>query len=210
MSSRALTLTCLTTHYAELWAECWDNAFLNDAWTSDDPRLNQSFFSSLTPQWSRQCALRTDFARRQALLEIDVLAAMALGLTLHELQTIYRVQFPVMRQYEAETFYDQRGRIVFTPSKGLPGVGLPRKAKSGDNVWSIDAPGRKEQNIALGWEDVQHLEECVITRSIEDDTLPGGPVTRTIEYHAPFTKCDREADYARAWAAFEQRGVGQG
>lgn len=27
--------------------------------------------------------------------------------------------FPVMRQYQAETFYDQNGCIVFTPSKGL-------------------------------------------------------------------------------------------
>lgn len=31
--------------------------------------------------------------------------------------------------YEAKTFYDQSGRIAFTPSKGQVGVGLPRKVK---------------------------------------------------------------------------------
>ena len=35
--------------------------------------------------------------------------------------------------------------------------------------------------------------------------LPGGPRERTITYTAPFDLCDREADYATAWAAFEQR-----
>ncbi|MBX3192897.1 MAG: hypothetical protein KF819_38285 [Labilithrix sp.] len=37
------------------------------------------------------------------------------------------MQFPVLQQYERETFYDRNGRIVFTTNKGLPGVGLDRK-----------------------------------------------------------------------------------
>ena len=36
-----------------------------------------------------------------------------LGLTLEELKTIYRIQFPVLKQNENETFYDMNGRIVF-------------------------------------------------------------------------------------------------
>ena len=44
-----------------------------------------------------------------------------------------------------------------------------------------------------------------VERTIEDNTLPGGAVTRTIVYEAPFDKCDREEDYRIAWAAFEQR-----
>lgn len=104
--------------------------------------MPQTFFANLTPHWQRDCALRTDYSRRQALVEIDVLTAQALGLTLDEL-LIYRVQFPVMRQYEADTWYDQVGRIVFTPSKGLVGVGLPRTARKADlkaGITAVDSP----------------------------------------------------------------------
>jgi hypothetical protein len=68
-----LSLSCLTTHYADLWSECWDEAFRQQRWAKQDPRLPNEFFTNLTPTWQRDCALRTDFARRQALVEIDVL-----------------------------------------------------------------------------------------------------------------------------------------
>ena len=61
-----------------------------------------------------------------ALVEIDVLAAMALGLTLDELIMMYEIQFPVLQQNENDTWYDRHGRIVFTCSKGLIGVGVDR------------------------------------------------------------------------------------
>jgi hypothetical protein len=181
---RVLSLNCLTTHYAELWRECWDEEFRKETWLGDDPRLDADFWRNLTPEWTRHCALRTDFTRRWALVELDVLVARALGLTLAELQTIYRIQFPVMQQFEADTWYDQRGRIIFTNnSQGLPGVGLPRAE----------------------WNEVRALQSGTVKRTVTDTTLPTGPIEREIIYHAPFTKCDRERDYAEVWGKLEER-----
>ena len=212
---RELALSCLTNHYADLWQSNWQDNFRQQQWATREPiaALPQGFFTNLTPEWQRNNALRTDYARRQALVEIDVLVAQALGLTLEELLTIYRVQFPVMRQYEAETYYDQTGRIVFTPSKGLVGVGLPRKANKKEltegTFYCIDTPERKEDDIALGWEDIQHLQEGGVYKTFKDDTLPGGPTERTVEYKAPFFRPDREEDYRVAWEVFSQYAGGE-
>lgn len=195
LDARTLTLNCLTTHYADLWSECCDESFRAQHWAKEDPRLPNSFFANLTPTWQRDCALRTDYARRQALVEIDVLVAQALKLTLEELITIYRVQFPVMQQYERDTWYDRNGRIVFTASKGLTGVGFPRKGSG------------RGANKTTGWEDIQHETSGTFTRTIVDDTLPGGPVERTITYEAPFDRCDRVKDYRVAWGYFERGGT---
>jgi hypothetical protein len=180
---RTLLLHCLTAHYGALWAACWRPEFTQERWTKDDPRLLQSRFSALTEEWSWATPLRTDFERRQALLEIDVIAAQILGLTLDELLTVYRIQFPVLQQNERGTWYDQNGRIVFTVNRGLPGVGFDRPQ----------------------WNEIRDMQTGTVVRTIMDDTLPGGPRERTITYVAPLDRCDREGDYRQAWAEFERR-----
>jgi hypothetical protein len=107
---RVLRLNCLTTHYADLWSQCWNPTYVKEVFTSDDERLEP--WSHLTSRLERAAPLRTDLSRRQARVELDALVALAMGISEEDLLLIYRVQFPVLQQYERENRYDQRGMIV--------------------------------------------------------------------------------------------------
>ena len=93
---------------------------------------------------------------------------------------IYNVQFPVLQQNEDDTWYDQKGNIVFTCSKGLVGVGLDR------------ADWNQIKDMKAG-----ETYEHTITKS---ELYYGQKIT----YYAPFDKCDRVEDYKTAWAHFDK------
>lgn len=61
-------------------------------------------------EWSWDFPIRQGLARRNALIEIDALAAISFGLKGEELTTLYRTQFPVLRGYEQNDLYDSNGR----------------------------------------------------------------------------------------------------
>lgn len=182
MILRGLLLNTLTSNYKTIYQNSYKYCEHNLNWSKFDARLKNKIVSS---EWTYDVPLRTDYERRQALVEIDVLTAMALGMTLEQLKTIYRIQFPVLQSYEADTWYDANGRIVFTNNRSLTGVGYDRKTWENEVK---DAPAGKK-----------------FYRTITDDTMPGGPVERTIEYVAPFDRCDREQDYETAWKFFEEK-----
>jgi len=90
-----------------------------------------------------------------------------------------------LQQHEKDTFYDSNGRIVFAKNNALTGVGVDRK--TWENVIAPLQAGQK------------------YSHAIVDNTNPGGPIERTIEYVAPFDRCDREKDYETAWKFFEKK-----
>lgn len=204
---RTLCLNCLTTPYAELWEQCFKAEWKDDQWTQNAAGLDCTWFQNLTPTWQRNNALRSDLSRRQALLEIDVLTAHAMKLTFKELLTLYRMRFRVMRSYEENTWYDQNGRIVFTTNAGLPGVGLPNKARSKDVAEGITYAinGQKCDERGLGFDNVKNMKSGTVSKTFPDTTMSDEPQERTVTYVAPFFKMDREKDYETAWRVFSER-----
>ncbi|WP_294536315.1 hypothetical protein [uncultured Rhodoblastus sp.] len=184
---RTLRLACLTHAYAGLWNEL-AHTLRPLPWHSRDPRLIIEGPMEGPVVWDRNAALRNDFVRRMALIEIDVLVAQSLGLTLDQLIDIYRIYFPVLQQNEAGTWYDKKGRIAWSCSKGLPGVGYLEEGRS---------PSRRR------WEQILESSPRLLDCEAVIDFLPGGPqqVIRTFE--GPFDMCDRVEDYKRAWDYFE-------
>lgn len=176
---RTLQLNCLNKYYKALWKESYSDEFKTDTWSTTDSRLKA--FDTLSSEWTWDTPLRNYYERRMALVEIDVITAMALNLTLDELILMYNIQFPVLQQNEDDTWYDTKGNIVFTCSKGLGGVGLDR------------ADWKQIKNMSEG-----ETYEHTISKS---ELYQGEKVT----YYAPFAKCDRVEDYKRAWAHFEER-----
>ena len=197
--ARAKLLNCITEYYKSLWDKNLNSCACN--WAKQDYRLSNDRFSALTSEWTWDTPLRTDYERRQALVEIDVLTSMALGMTLEQLKTIYRIQFPVLQQYEADTWYDAKGRIVFTNNRSLTGVGFTRPEFEKERAVAPVERGEEPWNGIMKDAPAGYVFE----RTISDDTMPDGPIERTIRYYAPFDRCDREQDYETAWKFFEEK-----
>ncbi|MCZ2859985.1 DNA methyltransferase [Blastococcus sp. VKM Ac-2987] len=121
---RALRLNCLTADYTPLWEQLFDAAWQQDAWSRQLPAAP---LGDVEKQWTMATPLRRDAERRQALVEIDALAAVMLGITAEELCAIYRTQFGVLRKYERVMQMDANGRQV-------PAEVLKEYAKKGDRA----------------------------------------------------------------------------
>ena len=161
----------------------WEESFKNEKWSKNDEHLLTDRFTLLNKKWCFENALTSDYERRQALIELDVMAAISLGMTLDQLISIYNSQFFVLQSYDSETWFDKNGNIAFTNNRSLIGVGLDKST----------------------WERVKDATNGSFSKTFMDDTMPGGPVERTITYVAPFTKCDRVEDYKTAWEFFTKK-----
>lgn len=112
LALRILRLSAMTYAYAALWTEVCD-AVPSDAWTGGIDYPGRPALADVGAEWSTSVPLRRASDRRQALIELDALVALALGVSDDELCTIYRTQFPVLAGYDREAYvYDANGRLV--------------------------------------------------------------------------------------------------
>lgn len=110
---RSLRLNCLTDAYADVWREVFEASFTADAWALPTPRPGRPGLGDVGPEWTASTPLRIAEDRRNALVELDALVALMLGVTADQLCTVYRTQFAVLYGYDHNTYlYDANGRLV--------------------------------------------------------------------------------------------------
>lgn len=132
LSLRVARLTCVTDAWAELWEGGFHPKWRDELWSPS--------FAATHQGWSINVPLRRAVDRRQALVEIDALVALSLGLTAAELCTIYRTQFAVLYGYDQNAyFYDANGRLV--PNEVLKVWRQKQDAISEDERTATNASG---------------------------------------------------------------------
>lgn len=110
---RTLRLNCLTNAYAALWAELYDPAWRGEKWAVDWQGLAPlNSPAAITSEWSCDTPLRIERERRAALVEIDALVAVWLGISADQLAAVFRSRFPVLADRENEIWFDSRGRRI--------------------------------------------------------------------------------------------------
>lgn len=111
---RTLRLNCQTSAYAALWEELYDDSWRQDTWAASAswPERTPPITEGVGPTWTRDTPLRTEFSRRAALVEIDALVAVWLGINADQLVALYEGRFPVLRRFEENLWFDATGRLI--------------------------------------------------------------------------------------------------
>ncbi|MFE9922700.1 hypothetical protein ACFYQA_14240 [Streptomyces sp. NPDC005774] len=108
---RSLRLNCLTSAYADLWGELYDPSWPGyEPWAVEWPNLQP--LHEVGPVWERRTPLRTERARRAALVEMDALVAVWLGVSADALVAMYKSRFPIMQDFDAVTWFDANERKI--------------------------------------------------------------------------------------------------
>lgn len=93
---RALRLSCISNHYADLWKEVYRPEFNHFTIASTfGPKMP---YKDLSPKWQRDTCIREWRQREQALCEIDAIVAILFDFDKDTLLNLYRSQFGVLQK----------------------------------------------------------------------------------------------------------------
>ena len=178
-NNRTCRLSCLTCHYSTLWNDLYKNSIVDDSFTKFFTGDRQECsWNKLSAEWRFDYALRSDAARRQASLEVDVLVCIDLGVSSEELIQIYRTQFPVLKSYDEADLYDSKGnRLPNTDRRDSGGKEVREAMKNHDD----------KTPVTVSWQ------------------IDNGNITVTRTFYPPFEYVDRIDDYKTAYRVFSER-----
>ncbi|KAF3468532.1 class I SAM-dependent DNA methyltransferase [Streptomyces sp. Tu 3180] len=110
---RTLRLNALTAHYAPIWEDLFDPQWAGyEDWANPQwPRI-KPLAANLNSTWEYSTPLRTEYERRAALVELDALVAVWLGITADQLAAIFKSRYPQLYDYESATYFDANGRKI--------------------------------------------------------------------------------------------------
>ncbi|CCH19432.1 hypothetical protein [Micromonospora lupini] len=147
---RVLRLNCLTSAYAPLWQEVYDDRWRDaEDWAVPWLALPEAQkLNNVDRPWTGKVPLRTERARRSALVELDALVAVWLGIGDEELLSMYRARFPVLNEYESAMWFDRGGRRI-TRDYYSRGVDQPNEAFE-QLIGYLDDP--EQHPVPVGYE----------------------------------------------------------
>ncbi|MEU1776429.1 hypothetical protein ABZ501_25850 [Streptomyces sp. NPDC019922] len=181
---RTLRLNCLTTDYTNLWQELHDSTWpAYEPWARPWPYMTTELHA-VTPTWQRDTPLRTEYARRAALVEIDALVAVWLGMSADALIAAYKGRFPVLQKYEVVTWFDAEGSKLAGNARTI-GQRQTKDSWKQFEVYMADPAFKAHQTDP-------------VNNPAPETPVPDG-------YTAPFYKADRETEMREAHAYFQKR-----
>ncbi|MEJ8656865.1 class I SAM-dependent DNA methyltransferase [Streptomyces sp. MS1.AVA.4] len=110
---RTLRLNCLSNAYTPLWNELFHQTWPGyERWAYQGWPNLKPLARHLKPTWEYHTPLRSEYERRAALVELDALVSVWLGITADQLVAIYKSRYPVLSDYESEMYFDANGRKI--------------------------------------------------------------------------------------------------
>ena len=176
--NRYLRLCCITSAYKELWEAEYSDMDDGSALEKSIINLNEVSWRECCSVYDPKFPVRSDLARRNLLVEIDVLFALELGISIADLTGVYQTYFSVLSRYENVDLYDAKG------------FRLPNGTRKD--------PGAKELSQQLA----SHDGSSPLTVRWEIDN---GNQTVTKTFYPPFSHVDRIEDYRTAYRVFSER-----
>ncbi|NGO45114.1 hypothetical protein [Streptomyces ureilyticus] len=107
---RTMRMNCLSEAYRKIWQDLYSLEWEREEWAVQWSTRQQ--LSPNSPEWGWNSPLRTEQDRRAALVEMDALVAVWLGMSPDSLAAIYKSRYGTLSKYEDAMYFDASGNRI--------------------------------------------------------------------------------------------------